>query len=482
MKTSTRLILVAALLLCGMAANPAKSQTRDQRIADADRPNIIFLMADDLGWGDVGFNGSEVIRTPALDKLAGEGVTYKRFYAASPICSPTRGSCLTGRHPYRFGVLAAHTAGLRQGELTIAEIAKSRGYTTGMFGKWHLGFVHPSQEGSRGYYSPPERHGFDETFVTNSAVPTWDPMVTPRGWNAWGNREGEPWKDGEIYYHNGELVTDNLAGDDSRVIMDRVVPFVEQAVANEHPFLACVWFHTPHEPVVAGPEYRKMYSEYSTEKQHYYGCITAMDDQVKRLDDVLTRLGIKDDTVVFFCSDNGPSRQNLNRERGIEIASAGPYRGTKHTAYEGGLRVPCFMVWPGRIAPGESGFMAGTVDYFPTVAELIGYEFSGGAGRPIDGVSLLANLRGAMAERPTPLYCGYRRLWKNEDVKAFIQNRYKLVHQEMGEWQMFDLLADPYETNDLAHTMPERLAELRDALDTMEQSVQRSLNGADYRY
>ena len=137
-----------------------------------ERPNIILVMSDDQGWGDVGFNGHSVLKTPHLDEMASNGVKFDRFYAAAPLCSPTRGSCLTGRFPFRYGILAAHTGGMRTGEVTIAEALKKQGYATGFFGKWHLGWMQPEELKTRGFYSPPFHHGFDYTFATTSAVPT----------------------------------------------------------------------------------------------------------------------------------------------------------------------------------------------------------------------------------------------------------------------------------------------------------------------
>ena len=134
---------------------------------DAVSPNVILLMSDDQGWGDVGFNGNDRIQTPHLDAMASDGVRFDRFYAAAPLCSPTRGSCLTGRFPFRFGILAAHTGGMRVGEITVAEMLKKHGYSTGMFGKWHIGWVKPDEVGTRGFYSPPSHHGFDEYFATH---------------------------------------------------------------------------------------------------------------------------------------------------------------------------------------------------------------------------------------------------------------------------------------------------------------------------
>ena len=166
------------LVLFAVTFVPARLGFADQS-APSTQPNVIMIMSDDQGWGDVGFNGNEDLKTPHLDAMAAGGVRMERFYASAPLCSPTRGSCLTGRYPFRFGILAAHTGGMRVGEITIAEMLKKQGYETGFFGKWHLGWVKPQDAGTRGFQSPPGLHGFDEYFATTSAVPTWNPTVTP---------------------------------------------------------------------------------------------------------------------------------------------------------------------------------------------------------------------------------------------------------------------------------------------------------------
>src|SRR5690606_18682818 len=236
--------------------------------AVAASPNVILVMCDDLGWGDVGFNGNKIIKTPHLDDMATSGLKLNRFYAAAPVCSPTRGSCLTGRHPYRYGVTYANSGHLLSEELNLAELLKAQGYATGHFGKWHLGTLtktvrDANRGGPRGakHYAPPWEHGFDHCFSTESKVPTWDPMIRPKnvapGASWWHSvaeaSEAVPY--GTSYWTNGDQVTDDLRGDDSKLIMDRVLPFIEKSVRAEQSFFAVVWFHTPHLPVVAGPEY-----------------------------------------------------------------------------------------------------------------------------------------------------------------------------------------------------------------------------------
>jgi arylsulfatase A-like enzyme len=449
----------------------------DERAAS---PNVILIMSDDQGWGDVGFNGNDRIKTPHLDQMAASGLRFDRFYTASPLCSPTRGSCLTGRYPFRYGILAAHTAGMRAGEVTIAEIAKKKGYATGFFGKWHLGWVKPDEGGPRGFFSPPSQHGFQETFATTSAVPTWDPGVTPKGWSSGGSKEGDPWKGGFPYVHNGVEAKDNISGDDSRVIMDRVIPFVQENKGKR--FFAAVWFHAPHEPCVAGEEYKNLYPEAGETRKNYYGCITAMDKQIGRLRKELRDLGIEKNTVLFFCSDNGPA-DGLAKKG---VASAGPFKGHKHTMYEGGVLVPACVEWPGTItAGGATEVRCATVDYLPTVAKLLGYESPKKDKRVIDGVDLMPIIRGEVSERGKDLFFGYRRLYQGTNGMAIISGNFKLLHEATkggGETRLYDLSRDPGEKNDLIKEMPERAAELERKLAEIDASCLLSRDGADYPY
>lgn len=441
-------------------------------------PNIILILADDLGYGDVGFNGNTIIQTPQLDRLAQEGLVFDRFYAAAPICSPTRGSLLTGRHPFRYGVLAAHSGGMRPGEVTLAEALKSDNYATGFFGKWHLGWVRPDAEwDDRGQYSPPWYHGFDQAFATKSAVPTWNPTKVPPGWTSWGYDESGNWA-GSKYVLNGEPVTENLAGDDSRVIMDRVLPFIEQAHEQAVPFFACVWFHTPHEPVVAGPEYLAKYPGYPEAQQHYYGAITAMDEQIGRLRQRLETMGLAENTIIWFTSDNGPARPNVRKG----AASAGPFRGTKHTVYEGGLRVPTVLFWPGNIPTGRTAYLSGTVDVFPTLLALAGVRPDLG-DRTIDGQDLRPAIYDKALQRQQDLGTGWMRLYQDTKALSWINHRYKLIERPLsGEVELYDLLEDPQETKNIALEQPQIVQQMHAQLMAWEEACRWSRDGLDYRY
>ena len=274
-------------------------------------------MADDMGWGDAGYNGHTVLKTPHLDNVAAEGLVFNRFYSAAPVCSPTRGSVLTGRHPFRYGIYYANVGKLPQSEVTLAEVLKMSGYVTGHFGKWHLGTlsrtVRDSNRGGKGddtsHYSPPWHHGFDVCFSTEAKVPIWDPMITPERAAGGVGQNQLPGEFYGSYYWTGEgcMETQNLEGDDSRVIMDRVIPFISDAVSRDRPFFAVVWFHTPHSPVVAGQEYLNQYPDLEQNQRHYYGTLTAMDEQIGRLRKELEDLHVARNTMIWFTSDNGPA-------------------------------------------------------------------------------------------------------------------------------------------------------------------------------
>lgn len=358
-------------------------------------PNIILVMADDQGWGDTGYNGHQYLKTPHLDQMSKEGITFTRFYSAAAMCSPTRGSCYTGRNPYRYGITFAMRGRLEAYEIPITTVLKEAGYTTGHFGKWHLGTL-SKKEGDQErwgkfaedpvrYYCPPWERDVDVCFVTESKVPTWNPSINPREIKANGDNSSTGLPYGNEYFTSeGKTVDNNLEGDDSRVIMDRVIPFIEDASENEKPFLAVIWFHTPHSPIVGGDKYRKMYKGHSENEQHYYACITAMDEQVGRLRNKLKELGVDDNTMLWYCSDNGPARQGSPRH----VGSAKNLSGYKLSINEGGIRVPGLLVWPDKIKKSKTVTSpCFTSDYFPTILEALNIELP--EKREYDGISLL---------------------------------------------------------------------------------------------
>jgi arylsulfatase A-like enzyme len=441
--------------------SPASAQTA--------RPNVILMMCDDLGYGDVGFNGNTIIKTPNLDAMAADSLKFTRFYAGGPVCSPTRATCLTGRHYYRHGIWTANAGRLAPEEVTIPATLKSLGYATGHFGKWHLGSPNPAYTGKNsGNPAYPQWYGYDEHFVTAYAVPLWDPFG-PSGEDAATNVNP--------YWHNGDRVLDNITGDDSRIIMDRVVPFIQTAVAAAEPFFAAVWFHTPHAEVVAGPSYRAMYSGYSDKEQDYYGAVTAMDEQVGRLRSELASLGVENDTMIWFCSDNGPE----NNHPGV----TGGLRGRKRSLFNGGVNVPAFLRWPGHATPGRvTDMFASTLDYLPTIFDVLDYDMPD--SRPIDGISLLPMIEGGADTRPKSVPFRFFNKYNSmagAPTISLISGKYKFLtnmsstaHEDM----LFDLDTDRLEENNIVDTYPSVAARMKQELREFLESAKASHAGADY--
>jgi len=454
----------------------------------SERPNIILCMADDLGWGDVGFNGNEVVLTPELDRMAKAGMRLERFYAAAPVCSPTRGSALSGRHPTRYGIPTANQGHLKKEEITLAEVLKDHGYATGHFGKWHLGTLAPDYSGKKNRqpeknYMTPGMAGFDEWFSTEYSVSTWDPY-DPKNAH---NKITDP---RVLFYHNGRNIVDGpaegLVGDTAKMVMDKALPFIETASEKEQPFFTVIWFHAPHLPVVGGPEFLAMYPGLDENTQHYCAVITAVDRQMGRLRQTLRDLGVAENTMVWFASDNGP--EGNPGVKGRSQGTAGPFRGRKRSLYEGGVRVPGILEWPARVDAGrESSVAAVTSDYFATVLDIIGYELPEDKRRPYDGVSLVPLIEGKMKKRPHPI--GFQ----GHGLATFNDNRYKLVHNPsqkrqrsdngetpVAEWELYDLLKDPGETTNIIAKHAKLAARMREQLEAWQASCEASNRGEDY--
>ena len=466
----------------GLLSRPLPTESSPQSRSTGGRPNIILCMADDQGWGDVGYNGHPFLKTPNLDAMSKAGLRFDRFYSGAPVCSPTRGSAITGRHPYRYGIYFANVGHLRKQEMTLAEALKTRGYTTGHFGKWHLGtLTNDIPDGRRGgrqkeHYAPPWENGFDESFAAEVQMPTWDPM----------KNQAFPSK---YWTGPGEYATENLDGDDSRVIMDRAIPFIRGAARADKPFFSVIWFHAPHAPVVAGPRHRKMYSGFSEGEQHFYGCLTALDEQVGRLRTELRDLGVADNTMFWYCSDNGP--EGRTHHEGTYRGSTRGLRGRKRSLFEGGVRVPGILEWPARVAGGGSTAVpCSTSDYFPTVLAALGIE-AGGRPQPADGVNLMPLIEGEMSARPRPI--AFQTPDNDERGKAsrlgspdhaLIGNRYKFLSYlddaRGGEDMLFDIAIDPGERRNLVEARPEVARSMKETLKAWDESCARSDQGEDY--
>ncbi|MCG3180897.1 MAG: Choline-sulfatase [Phycisphaerae bacterium] len=418
------------------------------------RPNIVLCMTDDQGWGDTSYNGHPVLKTPVLDAMASAGLRFDCFYAAHPVCSPTRGSVMTGRHPNRFGCFT-HGKPIRPQERTIAQALKAAGYVTGHFGKWHL-------DGHSGAGRPipaadplnPGRCGFDQ-WVSVTNYFDLDPKMSRNG------------------------VTEQFHGDGSDIIVDEALKFISTAAADREkkPFLAVIWYGSPHLPHQAQEKDRALYAGRPLKEQNYYGELSAVDRSMGRLRSELRRLGIADNTLVWFCSDNGAN---------FDARSTGDLRGRKATLWEGGVRVPGIIEWPGRLTrPTVTGLPASTLDIYPTIVDLLGLK-APDQPLPIDGVSLAPLLAGKMDRRPKPMpfwvYQG-----KKDDWVTLIDGDYKLHlsprsggKEALAPVMLFDLTKDARETTNLADKEPARVERMSAIARQWQDSVRDSLAGKDY--
>lgn len=459
---------VVTLLVCSVKAE------------QTDKPNIILMMADDLGWGDLKcYNEESDILTPELEKMVEAGMKFNRFYAASNADALTRGSVLTGRSPMRYGLYEENQGYLKNEEVTLAEVLQEEGYATGHFGKWHLGTMTTEiKDGVRGgpgnnkYYSPPWQHGFDTVFSTESEVPTWDPMLKPvkdaanHGWTPIDKDEATLPYNTHYWNESGSIVEDNVSGDDSKIIVDRVVDFIDQASKKKKPFFAAVWFHAPSLPAVGGLEYLELYPNEGGHRKNYYASVTAMDKQIGRIRDKVKSLSIAENTIICFCSDNGPVGGNSHPGKTGGLQGRG--NGTKYMK-EGGIRVPSIIEWPAKVKAGSvTDFVAVTSDYFPTLLGILGKENT--YIKPLDGISLLPAIIDPEIKRDGGIGFHY----------AWVEQQYKILDSFKGRWLLYDLQEDPKESNDIADSHPQIVDEMEKRFEEWKSSCEKSNRGADY--
>ena len=451
-----------------------------------DPPNVVLVMADDQGWGDMGYNGHPHLKTPNFDALAKEGVRFDQFHAAAPVCSPTRGSVMTGRNPNRFGCFSwGHS--LRPQEVTIAEALKTAGYATGHFGKWHLGSV---QKGSP---VSPGASGFDE-WASSPNFFDIDPVLSVQG-------RAAPFK-----------------GDSSDVTVEETLKFIRRCAEKKQRFLAVVWFGSPHDPHKALEADKAPYADLPERQQNFYGEISAMDRAFGRLRAALREQEVSENTLLWYCSDNGALPK---------VGSNGGRRGFKGQIYEGGLAVPALLEWPA-VFPGPKVIKAPCVtsDIYPTVLGIAGVKVKNQP--PLDGIDLMPLLTGQKQQRMHPI--GFwesgnkgistpSKQWMDELLAAQARgeepNDPERIRPDAGQvreqmsltefpghsawldwpwklhrienkkshdvvWELYNLATDPDENNVLLAEQPEKVAEMQENLENWLESVARSLNGEDY--
>lgn len=449
MSRSLSLFLLLAWVLTPMA-----------RAQQSSRPNIVILLADDLGYADLSCYGSKEVQTPVLDQLATQGMRFTDFYAASAVCSPSRAALMTGRFSVRAGVYSwihpSQKMHLHTQETSIAELLRQAGYKTAHMGKWHLGY---DLEQGAGPGPAPHHHGFDY-------------------WLATGNNAHPSHHNPDNFVRNGKAAG-VLPGYSSQLVADEAIAWLDQHITGPEPFFLNLWFHEPHAPVAAPPELSEKHRH--TSLPAYYGSIENMDAQIGRVLRKLDQMQVSQNTLVIFMSDNGSYR-------GKE-GSNGALKAGKTTLWEGGIRVPGIMRWPGRIKAGTTQTTpAGVVDILPTVCALTNTPLP--RDRRLDGVSLTPLFESRKLVRHKPLYWLYSPsrpavVIRDEDWCLMADPQEDIPRDNLfrEEWigmvkktalvnfRLYNLRQDPGQQQDVAADHPRRLEVMKKKMLALHREV-----------
>ena len=406
----------------------------------AGKPHIILVMADDQGWAQMGYMDHPHLkdRMPHLDAMAQAGIRFNRFYAAAPVCSPTRASVMTGRIPARTGVPGLHKRLCLQ-EKTISQALKNAGYTTAHFGKWHLnGVKGPGMPILPDDPNHPGHYGFD-FWLSMSNFFEMDPILS---------------RTGKFEY---------IEGESSEIMVREALKFIEAHKAK--PSFSVIWYGSPHFPFRCAPTDREGFP--AGKHGDHLGEIVAMDRSIGMLRQGLRDMGIEKDTLIWYTSDNGGLSTDPN--------STGHLKGFKGSLYEGGIRVPAIIEWPGRIQPAVTDFPASTMDIFPTLVDLL--DLPRDSMLPLfDGESIAALFGARTPERSHPIPFTMK-------GTALIDGDLKLLKIGRGKssnWALYDLNADPGETTDISADHPEIFETLKEKAEKLTASVKASSEGKDY--
>jgi arylsulfatase A-like enzyme len=416
-------------------------------------PNIVYIVADDLGWKDVGFHGSD-IRTPNIDRLAQTGARLEQFYV-QPMCTPTRAALMTGRYPLRYGlqtlvIPASLSYGLPTDEWLLPQMLKEADYTTAIIGKWHLGHA------KREFW--PKQRGFDYQYGAQLGEIDYYTHAVG-GKTDW-------YRDNKLVHEKGYVTT--LLGNDAVRFIDRQ--------NSKKPFFMYLAFTAPHTPFQAPQEYLDRYKDIADPNRRAYAAmITAMDDQIGKVVQALDKRGLRQNTLIVFHSDNGGNQSaHLAGEtevKGALPASNGPFRGGKGDLYEGGTRVVSLANWPGKIKPGTVvDQMIHVVDFYPTLAKLAGASLA--KSKPLDGLDMWPTISdGKPSPRDEIIY--------NVEMfrGAVRKSDWKLVWRTTlpSKIELFNLAQDPYEKLNVADQNPERVRELQARVDGLAAGMAKSL-------
>ena len=456
-------ILLRTLAICAITTNllstrfsaTAQPNESTKREHTSRQPNIVHIVADDLGWKDVGFNGATDIKTPNLDKLAAEGAKFTQFYV-QPMCTPTRAALMTGRYPFRYGLQTAvipsvSAYGLDTTEWLLPQALKEAGYNTAIIGKWHLGHA------DKKYW--PRQRGFDYQYGA---------MIGELDYFTHEEHGVLDW------YRNNKPVREK--GYTTQLLGDDAVKYVNAQDPNK-PFYLYLTLNAPHTPYQAPKEYIDRYSNIAEPTRRIYaGMVTCLDDEVGRIVAALDKKGLRDNTLILFHSDNGGTRNAMFAGVMADMSKVkipcdnGSYRDGKGTLYEGATRVCAFANWPGHIKPATVVELIHAVDIFPTFAALAGASTA--KCKPLDGV----NVWDTIAEgKPSPRS---EIIYNVEPFRGAVrQGDWKLVWRTLlpSNVELFNLAEDPSEKNNLAAENPDKVTALQQRLDELAKQSEKPL-------
>ncbi len=409
------------------------------------QPNIILVMTDDQGWGQTSYMNHPILKTTNLDKMAENGICFKRFYAGGPVCSPTRATVLTGRTHDRAGVFN-HGYALRLQEKTISEALLKAGYATGHFGKWHLnGLRGPGVPILKSYPNGPKEFGFQK-WVSVTNFFDLNPIMS----------------------RNGNF--EEFTGDSSEIIIDEALSFIGKQKKKGTPFFCVVWYGTPHVPFVSLEKDRSHFADLDVSSRDHYAELKAMDRSIGTLRKGLRNLSIEKNTLLWFMSDNGGLPK-------IKPSTTGGLRDFKGSLYEGGIRVPCVIEWPQGISkPRKTNYPAGAVDIFPTISEIVSLPKES-CLYPQDGESLAKLFKREITLRKKPL------IFSSNARMAVIDNNWKLLSlpgKNGPKLELYDLSKDMAETTNLKDKEGKTLKNLNKFLNSGMISIRNSVIGKDY--
>jgi arylsulfatase A-like enzyme len=402
-----------------------------------DRPNIVVILADDMGWGDSSTYGHKVTRTPSMDKLAAQGMKFTQGYSASGVCSPSRSAILTGRTPYRNGVWrhlsGHHKAYLRASEITYPELLKDIGYQTCHVGKWHL--LSKPQFDNPEFPQPGDQGGYDY-------------------WMATHNNADPSHKNPKNFIRNGDPVGE-MIGYSAPLVADEAIRWLKEVRDPDKPFVLSVWFHEPHKPIATDIKFSSLYPDQNERNSTYYGNITQMDYALGKVMKALDAVGVSENTLLIFTSDNGPVAS--------EGGSTGGLRGGKRSDFEGGICVPFLVRWPSHITAGTvSDIPVIGTDIFSTVLDTTG--IAPPSDRTIDGVSMLPVFKGQRVERKTPLFWRTHVSGADNRVAVRVDDWKIVANDTLTDFKLFNIQKDRVEKDDLALKMPGKTEEMKKIL------------------